>query len=54
MTSKELKRLSRKELLELLIDQRDALAQMQAELEDAKAQLGVSFWSRPVPWQRRH
>lgn len=39
MTSKELKRLSRKELLELLIKQQDLLAQIQAELEDAKAQL---------------
>lgn len=39
MTSKELKRVSRKELLELLIKQQDLLAQTQAELEDAKAQL---------------
>ena len=39
MTSKELKRLSRSELLELLIDQQDELAQMQVELENAKTQL---------------
>lgn len=39
MTSKELKRLSRKELLELLIEQRDMLVQTQAELEAAKAEL---------------
>ena len=39
MTSKELKRLSRKELLELLIEQREVLSQIQAELEAAKAEL---------------
>lgn len=39
MTSKELKRLSRKELLELLIEQQDLLVQVQAELKNAKAQL---------------
>lgn len=39
MASKELKRLSRKELLELLIEQRDVLAQTQAELAEAKTEL---------------
>lgn len=39
MTSNDLKRLSRKELLELLIEQSDALAQAQAELESVKGEL---------------
>ncbi len=36
MASKELKKLSRKELLELLIEQRDMLSQTQVEIEDTK------------------
>lgn len=39
MTANELKKISRKELLELLIAQRDELARLQAELDSAKAEL---------------
>lgn len=39
MTLKELRRLSRQELLELLIEQSDALTNLQAELEAANANL---------------
>ena len=39
MTNKELKRLSRRELLEMLIAQSKELERVQQELEEAKAQL---------------
>jgi light-regulated signal transduction histidine kinase (bacteriophytochrome) len=39
MTDKELARLGRRELLELLIQQSKEMAQLQQELDEAKAQL---------------
>jgi nicotinic acid phosphoribosyltransferase len=39
MTDKELARLGRRELLELLIQQSKDMAQLQQELDEAKAQL---------------
>lgn len=55
MTDKELKKLSRGELLELLIAQTEQNERLSTELEQANAKLHDKKYrlTRPVRWQRR-